>query len=173
MILTSPVHFLLKDHVFGRVWKEDGVILCAEVHPDKVRGRSGDRKDDVLLSGQVEGYSSDSQLAGKEKELPHGWKQETPSDKIISIKGTDNLNFGLLLFSTRLLLHWRKKVMQEEGVEPTHYANNTLLLIDGDLMKTQLGWNFVQFLINKGALEHIACGFYTFFLHGFLYQPST
>lgn len=77
LILTGTIHVLFVDDVFGRVWEEDSIVRCAEVHPDKVGRGPSDGKDDVLLRRQVEGDPSHRQLAGEEQELPHGWRQET------------------------------------------------------------------------------------------------
>ena len=64
-ILTSPIHFLLIDDIFDCIWEEDGIVLCTEVNPYKGWGCSSDGKDDILLRWEVEGDTSDSQLAGK------------------------------------------------------------------------------------------------------------
>ena len=73
-MLTSPIHFLFIDNIFGCVREEDGIVFGTKIHPSKVGRRSSDGQDDVLLRGEVKGDPSHGQLAGEQQELPHSWR---------------------------------------------------------------------------------------------------
>lgn len=73
-MLTSPIHFLFIDNIFGCVWEEDSIIFSTEIHTNKVGRWSSDGQDDVFLRGEVKGDSSHGQLAGEQQKLPHSWR---------------------------------------------------------------------------------------------------
>lgn len=73
-MLTSAIHFLFINHIFGCVGEENSIIFSTEIHSNKVRRGSGDGQDDVFLGRKVEWDASHSQLAGEQQELPHSYR---------------------------------------------------------------------------------------------------